>query len=64
MAQNPDEEDVGMIIIQPAESWTWNSKDTLIKTIQLHQMHNMNLAFYDRILLLISFSLSVDNKLN
>jgi len=64
MAQNPDEEDVGMIIIQPTESWIWISKNTLIKTIKLHQMYHMNLAICERILLFISFSLSVDNKLN
>ena len=47
MAQNPDEEDVGMIVIQPAESWIWNSKNTLVKTIKLHQMYNMNLAIFN-----------------
>ena len=47
MAQNPDEEDVGMIIIQPAESWIRNSKDTLIETIKLHQMYNINLAIFN-----------------
>ena len=47
MAQNPDEEDVGMIVIQPAESWIWNSKNTLIKTIKLPQMYNMNLAIFN-----------------